>query len=161
MILLSFTLEIEIWCTKCVATLIPRVGLGPGELHPGPIHAVRLSSGILYFSKLRYQAKPICLTKHMFYILLSCPRAITWQRGRGGLLEVLHVHTPVWAWAPLTDTRTHESASILAPEDLRKPRQQDKSRGTPSRLRPQKQLPCSTSSPSLHHGDTWTTARWE
>ena len=159
MILLSFTLEIEIWCTKCVATLIPRVCLVPGELHPGPVHAVRLSSEILYFSMLRYQAKPICLTKHMFYILHSCPRAITRQRGRGGLLEVLHVHTPVWAWAPLSDT--HESASILAPEGLRKPRQQDKSRGTPSRLRPQKQLPCSTSFPSPHHGDTWTTARWE
>ena len=50
---------------------------------------------------------------------------------------------------------------VLAPEGLRKPRQQDKSRGTPSRLRPQKQLPCSTSFPSPHHGDTWTTAWWE
>ena len=87
MILLSFTLEIEIWCTKCVATLIPRVCLVPGELHPGPVHAVRLSSGILYFSMLRYQAKPICLTKHMFYILHSPALARSLGSGEGGFVR--------------------------------------------------------------------------
>ena len=70
-----------------IATLIPRVALVPGELHPGPVHAVHLSSGILYFSMLRYQAKPICLTKHMFYILHSPALARSLGSGEGGFVR--------------------------------------------------------------------------
>ena len=64
MILLSFTLEIEIWCTKCVATLIPRVCLVPGELHPGALF-------MLSVCLLKYSIFPCWDTKPNLSVSLS------------------------------------------------------------------------------------------